>query len=71
MLQSGDLDTFSSKRKKKGENKKREKEEKDCWETFMFDAYCLLNIAGILKRKEKRKRNCFLNIIFICLVVAC
>ena len=69
MLQSGDLDIFSSKRKKK-ERKKKEKEEKDWWETFMFDTSSWLNIAGILKRKEKRNRNCFLNLIIICLVVA-
>ena len=36
----------------------------------MFDTSCLLNIAGISKGKEKRKRNCFLNLIIICLVVA-
>ncbi len=29
-----------------------------------------LNIAGILKGKEKRKMNCFLNLIIICLAVA-
>ena len=57
MLQSGDLDTFSSKRKKKERKKKKEKEEKDWWERFMFDASCWLNIAGILKGKEKRKRT--------------
>ena len=51
MLQSGDLDIFPSKREK--EKKKKEKEEKDCWETFMFDTSCWLNIAGILKGKEK------------------
>ena len=49
---------------------KKEKEEKDCWETFIFYTFCWLNIAGILKRKEKRKRNGFLNLIIICLVVA-
>ena len=68
MLQSGDLDIFSSKRKKK--ERKKEKEEKDCWEIFMLDTYFWLNIAGILKGKEKRKRNCFLNLIIICMVVA-
>ena len=68
MLQSGDLDIFSQVKEK--ERKKKEKEEKDCWETFMFDTSRWLNIAGILKRKEKRKRNCFLNLIIICLVVA-
>ena len=51
MLQPGDLSIFSSKRKKK--ERKREKEGKDYWETFMFDTTCWLNIAGILKRKEK------------------
>ena len=68
MLQSGNLDISSSKRKKKG--RKKEKEETDCWKIFMFDTSCWLNIAGILKRKEKRKRNFFLNLIIICLVVA-
>ena len=68
MLQSSDLDIFSSKRKKK--ERKKENEEKDCWETFMFDTSCWLNIAGILKGKEKRKGNCFLNLIIICLIVA-
>ena len=69
MLQSNDLDTFSSKRKKK-ERKKKVKVERDCWETFMFDASSSLNIAGILKRKEKRKRTCFLDLIIIFSVVA-
>ena len=68
MLQSSDLDIFSSKRKKK--DRKKEKEEKDCWETFMFDTSSWLNIASILKGKEERKRNCFLNLIIICLVIA-
>ena len=68
MLQAGDLSIFTSKRKKK--ERKKEKEEKDCWETFMFDTACWLDIVGILKRKEKRKRNCFLNLIIICLVIA-
>ena len=68
MLQSSDLSIFLSKRKKK--EKKKEKEEKDCRETFMFDTACWLNIVGILKRKEKRKRNRFLNLVIICLVVA-
>ena len=68
MFQSGNLDIFVSERKKK--ERKKEKEEKDCWETFMFDNSSWLNIAGILKRKEKRKRSCFLNLIIICLVVA-
>ena len=68
MLQSDDLGIFSSKRKRKKEKKKEKK--KDCWETFMFDTACWLNIADILKGKEKRKRNCFLNLIIICLVVA-
>ena len=68
MLQPGDLSIFSRERKKK--ERKKEKEEKYGWETFMFDTACWLNIAGILKRKEKRKRNCFLNLIIICLVVA-
>ena len=56
---------------KKGKVKERkmEKEEKDCWETFMFDISCWLNIPGILKRKQKRKKNCFLNLIIISLVV--
>ena len=69
MLQSGDLDIFSSKGKKKKERRK-EKEEKDCWETFMSDTSCWLNIADILKGKEKRKRNSFLNLVISCLVVA-
>ena len=68
MLQPGDLSIFLSKRKKK--ERKKEKEEKDCWETFMFDTASWLNIAGILKRKKKRKRNYFLNLIIICLAVA-
>ena len=55
MLQPGDLSIFSSKRKKK--ERKKEKEEKDCWETFMFDTACWLNIADILKRKEKREKK--------------
>ena len=66
--QPSDLSIFLSKRKKK--ERKKEKEEKDCWETFVFNTACWLNITGILKRKEKRKRNCFLNLIIICLVVA-
>ena len=52
MLQSGDLDTFSSKKKIKRKKEKKEKEEKYWWETFMFAASCWLNIAGILKGKE-------------------
>ena len=64
MLQPGGLSIFSSKRKKK--ERKKEKKEKDCWETFMFDIACWLKIAGILKRKEERKKNCFLNLIIIC-----
>ena len=36
----------------------------------MFDASCWLNNAGILKGKEKRKRNCFLDLIVSRLVVA-
>ena len=66
--QSGDWDTFTWAREK--EREKKEKEEKECWETFMFDTSCWLNIASILIRKEKRKRNCFLNLIFISLVIA-
>ena len=66
MLHSGDMDISKEKERKK----KKEKEEKDCWEISMFDTSCWLNIAGILKRKEKRKRNCFLNLIIICSVVA-
>ena len=48
---------------------KRERRKKGCWETFLFDV-CLLASYYILKRKEKRKRNCFLNLIIICLVFA-
>ena len=47
MLQSGDLHTFSSKRKKKERKKKKKKKENYCWETFMFDASGLFNIADI------------------------
>ena len=63
MIQPGEL-AFSQVKEKKKERKK-EKEERDCSETFMFDTVCWLNIAGILKRKEKRKRNCFLNLVII------
>ena len=59
---------YSSKGKRKKE--KREREKKDCWETFSFDISCWLNIAGILKRKGRRKNDCFLTLIIICLVVA-
>ena len=62
--QSSDWDTFTQARKM--ERKKKEKEEKDCWETFMLDISCWLYIAGIKKKKEKRKRNCFLKLIIIC-----
>ena len=40
-----DLDTFSSKRKKR----KKERE------TFMFKTVCWFDIAGILKEKRKEK----------------
>ena len=58
---------YSSKRKRK---EKKRKKKKDCWETILFDISCWLNIAGILKRKEKRRKNSFLNLIIICLVIA-
>ena len=52
--QPSDLDTFTQAREK--ERKKKEKEEKkDCWETFLFDISCWLNIANILKWKEKKE----------------
>ena len=60
ILQPGDLSIFSTKREKTKERKKK-KEEKDCWETFVFDTASWLNIASTLKRKEKRKRNLFLK----------
>ena len=68
MLQCGDLDIFSSKKKKK--ERKKDKEEKDCWETSMFDNSCWLDIARILKEKEKRKRKCSLNLIITSLLDA-
>ena len=65
MLQSSDLDTFSSKRKKRERKKKRRKKKR----TGERHLCLMLPIDGILKRKEKRKRTCFLNLM-ICLVVA-
>ena len=47
-----DLDTFSSKRKK------REKEER---ETFVFKTVCWFNIAGTLKRKKEKRKELFLK----------
>ena len=52
-------------KKKKEKKKKKERKEKE-----VFDTACRLNITDSLKGKEKRKRNCFLNLIIICLVVA-
>ena len=59
MLQLGDLDIFSSKWKKK--ERKKEKEEKDCWETFMFDTSCWLDIVGIWKKKREKEKKPFLK----------
>ena len=53
MPRPGDSGIFASKRKKK--ERVKEKEEKDYWDTFMFDTACWLNTARILKRKEKEK----------------
>ena len=67
-LQSGSLDTFTqvreNVRKKKRERRKRTVERHFC---LMFSRW--LNIAGILQREEKRKRNCFLNLTIICLII--
>ena len=60
ILQPGDLSIFSVKEKKRRREKKGERR-KNCWETFVFDTARWLNIAGTLKRKEKRKRNLFLK----------
>ena len=62
-------------KKKKGKKKERMKKKGErrkglLRETFMFDTAWRLNIADSLKEKEKRKRNCFLNLIIICLIVA-
>ena len=52
------------------ERKKKEKEETGLLrDIFGLMFSCWLNIAGILKRKEKRKKNCFLNLIIICLII--
>ena len=67
-----DLNTFSiktKKRKKKKERKKGERSKGLLRETFVFDSTCRPNIADSLKGKKKRKRNCFLNLIIICLVI--
>ena len=69
MLQSGDLDIFSSKRKKK-ERKKKEERRKGLLRDIYVWYFLLAYIAGILEGKEKGKRNCFSNLIIICLVVA-
>ena len=57
--------SIKRKGKKKREGRKRTVERHFC---LMFS--CWLNISYILKRKEKRKKNCFLNLIVICLVLA-
>ena len=58
------------KEKKKKERKKGEKRKGLLREIFVFDIACRLILADSLKGEEKRKRNCFLNLIIICLVVA-
>ena len=59
---------YSVKRKRKREKRERRKRTVERHFCLMFSRW--LNIAGILKRKEKRRRNCFLNFSIICLVVA-
>ena len=54
MLQSGDLDTFSSKRKKK-ERKKEEEEERTVERHFCLMLSFVLTFCYIVKRKEKGK----------------
>ena len=67
--QSGDLDSFTQVREK--ERKKKEKEEKGLLRDISVGCFPVgLTFRYILKRKEKRKENCFLSFIIICLVVA-
>ena len=62
--QSGALDTYSSKKKRK-----KEKEEKGLLrDIFVWCFPVGLTFCHILKRKEKK--NCFLNLIIICSVIA-
>ena len=67
-----DLDTPSSKREKKRNKEKRRKKKRTVERDICFTQPTWLNEADSLKGKEekkKKKRNCFLNLIIICLVV--
>ena len=59
---------YSSKRKEK---KEKDKEEKGLLgDIFVWCFPVGLTFCYIFKKKVKRKNNCFLNIVIICLVVA-
>ena len=59
MLQSGGLDTFTQVREK--EREKRERRKRTIERRFCLMFSCWFNITGILKRKEKRKKELFLR----------
>ena len=58
---------YSSKRKRKKEKRERRNRTVERHFCLMFSGW--FYVAGILKRKE-RKKNCFFNLIIICLIIA-